>query len=103
MSRWIKFVALFMLAFLVFDVCAPESCAAQALLSVPAQVQVNAHQSDGSSQGCQFEEDCFNCTHFSPGHTFVLDPIPVVAFTNANKYESSLDGIPLAPYHPPRA
>ena len=103
MSRWIKFVAVFMLTFLVFDVCAPESCEAQVLVSAQTQVQVSSHQGDGNGGGCQFEEDCFNCAHFSPGASFVLEPIAVVAFTGTDLYVAPLDGTPLIPYHPPRA
>ena len=98
-----KFVALFMFAFLVFDVCAPEPCENQASLSEATSVRASSHQSSGNSEGCQFEEDCFNCAHFAPGHAFVLEPIAVVAFTDSDWHLASLDGTPLLPYHPPRA
>lgn len=102
MPRWIKFVAFFMFAFLLFDVCAPEACESQTFAPASIQTQVSGHQSSGAGEGCQFEEDCFNCAHFAPGATFTLEPIAVVAFADTTLLVSSLDGTPLIPYHPPR-
>jgi hypothetical protein len=101
MPRWIKFVALFILTFAVFDVCAPERCEAQ----VPTQTSVQFHpdQNPGGGDSCQFEEDCFNCAHFAPGTGFVLQPFGVIAFTLPDQFFSSIEQPLLAPYHPPRA
>jgi hypothetical protein len=101
MPRWIKFVALFMLTFALFDVCSPEQCEAQLLGPVQHSVQVQTQQnSDGDS--CQFEEDCFNCAHYAPGVTLVLQPIAVIAFKQPDLLLASIERPPLTPYHPPR-
>ena len=103
MPRWIKFVALFMLAFALFDVCTPEPCAAQVLLPSQSQTQIQAQHEGGSGESCQFEEDCFSCAHFTPGTSFVLAPVAIVSFTEPALFVPPLDGTPLIPYHPPRA
>jgi len=103
MPRWIKFVALFMLAFAVFDVCTPEPCEAQILTPVQSQDRLQAQQSSGGGDTCQFEEDCFNCAHYAPGTTFVFHPIGMISFRAPDPFVPTLDGTPLIPYHPPRA
>jgi hypothetical protein len=102
MPRWIKFVALFMLTFAVFDVCSPERCEAQVEVPIQSSVQFHADQNPGGGDSCQFEEDCFNCAHFTPGTGFVLQPIGVIAFTRPDMPLSSIEEPLLTPYHPPR-
>ena len=103
MPCWFKFVALFLVAFMLFDVCAPEPCEAQ--LSAPAQsTSVCQGSHDGSGSGsCQFEEDCFNCAHYAPGTMFLLQPSSVSLFVEPNSFVPSVNRSPLVPYHPPRA
>ena len=103
MSGWIKVAALFMLAFLLFDVCSPERCDAVELMAARSTAQVQAQHQDGGGDGCQFEEDCFQCAHYAPGVTFQLQPIATVAFTEPSLFLPSLDGTPRIPFHPPRA
>ena len=98
---WFKFVSLFMLSFVLFDVWTPEACEAQALNSPLSQTQIHARQNTGNDE-CQFEEDCFNCAHYAPGASIDLQPIAVIAFTDTALSMPSLDGTPLLPYHPPR-
>lgn len=104
MSHWIKFVAFFMLTFMLLDVCLPEKCEAQLLEPTPSSVQIQAPRNvDPASDACQFEEDCFNCAHFVPGTSIVLESGAIVAFTDTDLLIPSLDRPPLLPYHPPRA
>ena len=103
MPRWTKFVALFMLTFAMFDVCSPEKCDAQLLGPNQSSVQILAPQNTSDSESCQFEEDCFNCAHYAPGTSFVLESTAIIAFTQTDLFIPSLDRPPLLPYHPPRA
>lgn len=106
MANWIKFVALFMLGFLVLDVCMPERCQAEIVppaANGKAMVQSEQNSTDSDSDCCSFEEDCFNCGHFAPGHSFVLVPIAVIDLAIPDLLVSSLDRPPVLPYHPPRA
>ena len=103
MHRWVKFVAIFMLAFAFFDVCTPEPCEAHVLAPEQSQTQFQVQHDGGNGESCQFEEDCFSCGHFTPGTSFVLSPIAVVSFTDPPLFVPPLDGTPLIPYHPPRA
>lgn len=105
-QNWIKCVAVFMLAFLAFDVSAPERC--QAEIAPPAGnsqtlIQSQQNPADSDSDCCSFEEDCFNCAHFAPGHSFTLGSIAVVEFAQADLNVACLDRPPVLPYHPPRA
>jgi hypothetical protein len=102
MPRWIKFVALFIITFAVLDVCAPERCEAQFLFPTQTSIQFHSDQNSGAIDSCQFEEDCFNCAHFTPGTGFVLQTIGVIAFTQPDRFLSSIEQPLLAPYHPPR-
>jgi hypothetical protein len=103
MPRWIKFVALFMLVFALVDVCSPEHCDAQVLSSAQGTCQIQVqHDSDGGS-GCPYEEDCFNCAHYSPGVIYTFQPVAMVSNTEPDSFPLTLDGTPLIPYHPPRA
>ena len=61
------------------------------------------NSTDSDSDCCSFEEDCFNCAHFAPGHSFTLTKIAVVDFAEADLLVASLDRPPVVPYHPPRA
>jgi hypothetical protein len=103
MRSWIKFVALLMLAFVLFDVCTPESCEAQILTPVQSQAQVLTQPNPGGGETCQFEEDCFSCAHYEPGTMFVFHSVAMVSFTAPDLFVPLLDGTPLIPYHPPRA
>jgi hypothetical protein len=104
MRSWIKFVAVFILAFMMFDVCSPERCEAQPLAPTPSSIQIHAQQNAGSSgDSCQFEEDCFNCAHYAPGSSVLLESSEIIAFTHPDLFVPPLDGSPLLPYHPPRA
>lgn len=102
MPRWVQFAALFMLTFVVFDVCSPESCEAQLSAPIERSMQFQAQQNAGGDS-CQFEEDCFNCAHYAPGIAFVVEPIAVVAFQQPDLFVPSLEQPLLLPYHPPRA
>lgn len=103
-SGWPRFVALFMVTFALFDVCAAESCVAElaTLSRSGVQVQANSQERDGDST-CQFEEDCLACAHIlAPSH-FVLENAVTVSFGEPDLYVSALDGTLALPYHPPRA
>jgi hypothetical protein len=102
MSRWTKFAALLVLAVVVLDVCTP-TCEAEALNSSQSQGQFQAHHTSGTSGHCEIEEDCFNCAHFVPRASLLVKQVAVVAFTEPDLFVFSLDGIPLNPYHPPKA
>ena len=102
LPRWFRFVALFMMSFVLFDVCTPEPCVAQ----IPPATQSGATiqlQYDSSGDTCQFEEDCFGCAHFAPGAVFVLHPAASIITPLSISYLSMLAGIPVIPYHPPRS
>ena len=103
MPRWIKFVALFLVAFALIDVCDPETCEAQKIspIQTSSSIQVQ-HNADGDGS-CQFEEDCFACAHFAPGAAIDLQSLGVVTLASVEVVVPSLDGTPLLPYHPPRA
>ena len=102
-SNWVKFLALFIVLFALFDFCTPESCDAQALPRAAGVLQAQS-STDGAAGGetCQFEEDCFNCAHYSPAPIILLDPVDMLAEATPESYSSPLDGIPVIPYHPPR-
>jgi hypothetical protein len=102
MPRWVKFVALFMLTFALIDVCSAEPCEIEVPDPAQHSVQFQTQQPSGGDC-CQFEEDCFNCAHFAPGVRFVLQPVGVIAFTQPDRFLSSIEQPLLAPYHPPRA
>lgn len=100
MLRGIKFVALFMLTFIVFDVCSAEPCEAKLLVcSQSSQFQT---QGAAGSDSCQFEEDCFNCAHYAPGAQFVLAPIAVLDYAQPELIRTSIERPLVLPYHPPR-
>lgn len=101
MPRWLKFVALFMPTFAVFEVCSPEICEAQLLAFTQNSIQFS-QQSAGGDSSCAFEEDCFNCAHFAHGVGFVLQPIAVLAFAHQDVSVRSVEQPPLMSYHPPR-
>lgn len=100
--QWIKFVALFMLTFAVFDVCTPERCDAQILTATQSQTQFQTQHNESGPATCQFEEDCFSCAHYAPGTSLAFDPVTVVPLKDSHPAVLSLDGMPLLPYHPPR-
>ena len=103
-SSWIRFAAVFMVAFALFDVCAPESCVTDlpALSRTGTQVQANQPDRD-DGETCQFEEDCIACSLILPGAHFVLQNETAVTFSESDLYVSTLDGTLPLPYHPPRA
>jgi hypothetical protein len=103
-SGWTRFVALFMVAFALFDVCAPKSCVAElaAASQSGAQVRANSPEREGDST-CQFEEDCLACAHILACSHFVLENAVRVSFGEPDRYLSALDGTLALPYHPPRA
>jgi hypothetical protein len=87
---------------MLFDVCVPEACEPPSQGSYSISTQVRAQQNAGPGDGCQFEEDCFNCAHYVPGTSTNLRSIAVIAFTITDLSIPLLDGMPLLPYHPPR-
>ncbi len=98
-----QFVALFMLAFMLFDVCTPEPCEAEIIPTQQSRNVVQAQDLAHGSDGCQFEQDCFNCASFAAGGTFDFHPVASATFTVSELFVPPLDGTPLIPYHPPRA
>ncbi len=106
MQNWIKCVAVLMLAFMLFDVCMPERCRAELVPPNTAGktlCQSPQNGNDSDSDGCAFEQDCFNCAFFAPGGSFVLESIAVVDVAVPDLLVSLLDRPPVSPYHPPRA
>lgn len=103
MSTWIRFVALLMFAFILLDVCTPESCDIRIPESNQSSVLAQSQQESGSSGCCQFEEDCFSCAHYAPGTQFVLHTVTASAFISPEFYSPTLAGDSFPPYHPPRA
>jgi hypothetical protein len=105
MDRWIKFVALSLLVFTLYDVSVPENCFIEGLAIAGSSSRVQAsHQDENRSSGsCQFEEDCTACAHVLPGTHYVFAVTEVVAFAESNLFVSAQGGVPALPYHPPRA
>lgn len=88
----------------MFDFCTPENC--DALTLSPTQLTLQAQtaaDSTTSGETCQFEEDCFNCAHFTPAPATLLAPVAIIAQAAPELYRPALDGIPAIPYHPPRS
>lgn len=102
LPHWFRFVALFMMTFVLFDVCTPEPCDAQAL-ATPCAIQIQVQHERSSGDTCQFEEDCFGCAHYAPGTTFAFHTAETVSVASSALYLSALSGTPVIPYHPPRA
>jgi hypothetical protein len=105
MDRWIKFVALFLLVFTLYDVSVPENCLIEGLAIVASSTRIQAsHQDDNRGSGsCQFEEDCMACAHVLPGTHYAFAVTEVVAFAEPNVFLPAQGGVPALPYHPPRA
>jgi hypothetical protein len=104
MPRWIKFVALFLMVYALFDIATPEECADDALAASQSALQIHGNQtSPDRGSTCQFEEDCIACAHILPGTHFELQVVTTVATYDPDLLFVSLDGIPSIPYHPPRA
>lgn len=103
LPHWFRFVALFMMTFVLFDVCIPEPCDAQTPAATQSIVQIQAQHERNSGDTCQFEEDCFACAHYAPGTVFVLQPAATIIIQRSIPYLSALAGAPVVPYHPPRA
>jgi hypothetical protein len=104
MPRWIKFVALFLLVFTVFDIATPEACADDVLAASQDAIQIHGNlTSPDRGSACQFEEDCIACAHILPGTQVELQVVTTVATYDPDLLLVCLDGIPSIPYHPPRA
>jgi hypothetical protein len=105
MDRWVKFVALFLFVFTLYDVSVPENCLIEGLAIAAGSMHVQAtHQDDNRGSGsCQFEEDCMACAHVLPGTHYVLAVTEVVALADPNLFLTTQGGVPALPYHPPRA
>jgi hypothetical protein len=105
MPRWIRLVALFMLAFALLDVCTPEPCEAK-IVSTSSSSAARLLACQGSASGndcCPFEEDCFNCAHYAPPTIVNLEPVAMVGFAEPSLGPTILSGAASIPYHPPRA
>ena len=105
MERWVKFVALLVLAFALYDVSVPENCLVEGLAISTRTTQAQAaHQDENRGGGsCQFEEDCLACAHILPGTHYVFAITEVVALADPNLFLTTQGGVPALPYHPPRA
>lgn len=103
-SRWVKFAAVFLLAFTLMDVTLPEVCADElpASTSSTLRFQSGSSSSDSGTGECAFEEDCIACANILPASPFVLTSLTLVAKADAISYVSALDGPTSSPYHPPR-
>lgn len=98
-----KFVALFLVAFAIFDVCTPEVCEDEVL---PDQIATQISGKDtnpDSGASCQFEEDCIACAHIIPATHFDLQVVMVVAAYTPDLSLPPADGTPSTLYHPPRS
>jgi len=103
MNRWIKFVALFLLVFTLYDVSLPENCVVEGLATATGSTQVQARHQDSDRGSCQFEEDCMACAHVLPSAHYVIAVAQVVAIAEPNLFLPAQGGVPALPYHPPRA
>ena len=102
-SLRIKFVALFLLAFALFDVCTTEPCYAQSLSPSQAGVHLKAQHETANGDSCQFEEDCFVCAHYTPAALGFMQSFVAVSFVAPDLLTLALAGTPPLLYHPPRA
>jgi len=103
MDRWIRFVALFLLVFTLYDVSVPENCLIEGLAIAPSGTQMQASHEDGNRGSCQFEEDCMACAHVLPSTHYRFAVTEVVALAESNPFPAAQGGVPALPYHPPRA
>jgi len=103
MDRWIRFVALFLLVFTLYDISVPENCLVEGLPVAASSTQVQASHEDGTRGSCQFEEDCMACAHALPSAHYLIAVTQVVAFAEPNLFRPAQGGVPALPYHPPRA
>ena len=103
MDRWIRFVALFLLVFTLYDISVPENCLVEGLPVAASSTQVQASHEDGNRGSCQFEEDCMACAHVLPGTHYRFAVTEVVALAEANVFLPAQSGVAVLPYHPPRA
>jgi hypothetical protein len=105
MGRWVKFVALFLFVFTLYDVSLPENCLIEGLAITSSSTQARAAQQDENrgGGGCQFEEDCMACAHVLPGTHYVLGVTEVVALADPNLFLTTQGGVPALLYHPPRS
>ena len=99
----IKFVALFLLAFALFDVCTPEPCYAQDFFLSQDGVQLRAQHETPNSDHCQFDEDCFVCAHYTPAALGFVQLFVTVSFVVSDPHALVLAGTTPLLYHPPRA
>lgn len=102
MSAWVKVVALFLLAFALFDVCTPEPCDAQ-LVPGPQSAQLKSELSNTGSGACSFEEDCFVCAHYAPSLANLPQLFSIASMDDSAAPVLTLAGTLFPPYHPPRA
>jgi hypothetical protein len=103
MARWTKLVAIFLLGFTLYDVSVAETCIDEALAIAGQTTQVQPSNQDDDRGTCQFEEDCLACAHILPGSHYVLSVTTVVSLGESDIVLPTQGGIPLLPYHPPRA
>jgi hypothetical protein len=103
MPRWVKFVALFLLVFALFDVSTPEACADDLFEASRGAIQIHGNNTNPpGGDSCQFEEDCIACAHILPSTHFEFQVVTVVAPYVADLNFLPLDGTSFVPYLPPR-
>ncbi|SRR5581483_5080965 len=100
---WHKIVASLALVVVVLGIVVPDACADDAVTVAPASAAVSALHTGHQPFGCQHQEDCFCCAHIAPIAVFVLHTSVVAIRTVAQPTLSSVEQVPSAPYHPPKA
>jgi hypothetical protein len=100
---WRKVVAVLAVLIAVVGIIVPDACADDAVTGTPTSAAVSAPHTGDQPFGCQHEEDCFCCAHFAATTGFVLHTSFVVTKAIEQPSLSSIDQVPTAPYHPPKA